>query len=85
MKAKYALIALLAITFWGCDDNTAGLGLGMFPGSDQNINGKLSTFDVTTESLHDGGYGKPGYKSAISCSATGDDFVLLHALGFLYL
>lgn len=35
MKAKYALIALLAITFWGCDDNTAGLGLGMFPGSDQ--------------------------------------------------
>ena len=25
MKAKYALIALLAITFWGCDDNTAGL------------------------------------------------------------
>ena len=54
MKAKYALIALLAITFWGCDDNTAGLGLGMFPGSDQNINGKLSTFDVTTESFHAG-------------------------------
>ena len=54
MKAKYALIALLAITFWGCDDNTAGLGLGMIPGSDQNINGKLSTFDVTTESVHAG-------------------------------
>lgn len=54
MKAKYALIALLAISFWGCDDNTAGLGLGMFPGSDQNINGKLSTFDVTTESVHTG-------------------------------
>ena len=54
MKAKYTLIALLAITFWGCDDNTAGLGLGMFPGSDQNINGKLSTFDVTTESVHAG-------------------------------
>ena len=54
MKAKYALIVLLAITFWGCDDNTAGLGLGMFPGSDQNINGKLSTFDVTTESVHAG-------------------------------
>ena len=50
MKAKYALIALLAITFWNCDDNTAGLGLGMFPGSDQNINGKLTTFDVTTQS-----------------------------------
>ena len=52
MKAKYALIALLAITFFGCDDNTAGLGLGMFPGSDQNINGKLTTFDVTTKSVH---------------------------------
>lgn len=51
MKAKYALIALLAITFFGCDDNTAGLGLGMFPGSDQNINGKLTTFDVTTKSI----------------------------------
>lgn len=31
-----------------------GLGLGMFPGSDQNINGKLTTFDVTTESVHAG-------------------------------
>ena len=50
MKAKYALIALLAITFFGCDDNTAGLGLGMFPGSDQNINGKLTTFDVDRKS-----------------------------------
>ena len=54
MKAKYALIALLAITFFGCDDNTAGLGLGMFPGSDQDINGKLTTFPVTTESIHAG-------------------------------
>lgn len=51
MKAKYALIALLAITFWGCDDNTAGLGLGMFPGSDQNINGQLRTYPVTTSSV----------------------------------
>lgn len=54
MKTKYALIALLAITFFGCDDNTAGLGLGMFPDSDQNLNGKLSTFDVTTESVPTG-------------------------------
>lgn len=54
MKAKYALIALLAITFFGCDDNTGGLGLGMFPGNDQNIKGKLSTFDVTTESIETG-------------------------------
>lgn len=51
MKAKYVLIALLAITFWGCDDNTAGLGLGMFPGSDQNINGQLKSFPVVTESV----------------------------------
>ena len=54
MKAKYALIALLAITFFGCDDNTGGLGLGMFPGNDQNIKGKLSTFDVTTKSVETG-------------------------------
>lgn len=51
MKAKYAWVALLAVTFLGCDDNTAGLGLGMFPGSDQGINGKLTTFDVTTNSV----------------------------------
>lgn len=50
MKAKYTIIALLALTFFGCDDNTAGLGLGMFPGSDQNINGQLQTFKVTTKS-----------------------------------
>ena len=54
MKAKYALIALLAITFFGCDDSTGGLGLGMFPGNDQNIKGKLSTFDVTTKSIPTG-------------------------------
>ncbi|WP_294479941.1 DUF4270 domain-containing protein [uncultured Bacteroides sp.] len=54
MKSKYTLIALLAITLFGCDDNTGGLGLGMFPGSDQNINGKLTTFDVTSESVHAG-------------------------------
>lgn len=54
MKAKYALIALLAVTFYGCDDNTAGLGLGMLPGNDQNIKGKLSTFNVITESVETG-------------------------------
>lgn len=51
MKAKYALIALLAITFFGCDDNTGNLGYGMFPGSDQLINGQLKTYPVTTESV----------------------------------
>lgn len=51
MKAKYALIALLAITFFGCDDNTGNLGYGMFPDSDQSINGQLKTYPVTTESV----------------------------------
>lgn len=51
MKAKCTLLILLTITIFGCDDNTAGLGLSMFPGSDQNINGKLTTYDVTTESV----------------------------------
>ena len=51
MKAKYLLGALIALAFIGCDDNTDGLGLGMFPGSDQNINGRLSTFNVTTQSV----------------------------------
>lgn len=51
MKAKYALIALLAITFFGCDDNTGNLGFNMFPDSDKNINGQLKTYPVTTESV----------------------------------
>lgn len=54
MKAKYTLIALLAIALFSCDDNTGGVGMGMFPGSDLKINGKLTTFDVTTESVHAG-------------------------------
>ena len=54
MKIKYVLITLFTLAFWGCDDNTAGLGLGMFPGSDQNIKGNLSTFDVTTKSIPTG-------------------------------
>lgn len=54
MKAKYILIALLTLAFVGCDDNTGNLGLGMFPGSDQGINGKLTTFDVITSSIPTG-------------------------------
>lgn len=54
MKAKYALAALLALTFFGCDDNTGGIGSGMFPESDQNINGRLSIFEVTTQSIKAG-------------------------------
>ena len=50
MKVKYLWVILLSLTFFGCDDNTGTLGLGMFPGGDQNINGKLATFDVKTQS-----------------------------------
>lgn len=50
MKVKYLWMLLLALTFFGCDDNTGTLGLGMFPGGDQSINGKLASFDVTTQS-----------------------------------
>lgn len=54
MKVRYALIALLTLSFWGCDDNTAGLGLGIFPENDQTIKGQLTTFDVTTKSMPTG-------------------------------
>lgn len=50
MKLKYVWVALVTLTIFGCDDNTGSLGLGMFPGGDQNINGKLETFEVTTQS-----------------------------------
>ena len=50
MKVKYLWVILLSLTFFGCDDNTGTLGLEMFPGGDQNINGKLATFDVKTQS-----------------------------------
>lgn len=50
MKLKYAWAALIALTIFGCDDNTGSLGLNMFPDSDQNIKGHLTTFDVTTQS-----------------------------------
>lgn len=50
MKVKYLSILLLALTFFGCDDTTGTLGLGMFPDGDQNINGNRATFDVTTQS-----------------------------------
>ena len=50
MKVKYLWVILLSLTFFGCDDNTGTLGLGMFPGGDQNINGKFATIDVKTQS-----------------------------------
>lgn len=51
MKARYLLVAILALTFFGCDDNTGSLGLGIFPDGDQNLNGRDTTFRVTTESI----------------------------------
>lgn len=50
MKAKYLLIALFTLSLVACDDNSGALGLDMFPGSDQNINGQSTTFEVTTQS-----------------------------------
>lgn len=54
MKAKYVWVALLALTFFGCDDNTGTLGLGMLPESDQNINGRYTTYEVSTNSILSG-------------------------------
>lgn len=50
MKLKYAWIALIALSFIGCTDNTGSLGLGMFPDGDQNIRGNVEIFDATTQS-----------------------------------
>lgn len=32
MKVKYLWVILLSLTFFGCDDNTGTLGLGMVSG-----------------------------------------------------
>lgn len=50
MKAKYVWVALLALTFFGCDDNTGTIGWDMLPDSDQNINGRYTTYELTTNS-----------------------------------
>ena len=47
MKAKYVWVALLALTFFGCDDNTGTIGWDMLPDSDQNINGRYTTYELT--------------------------------------
>lgn len=51
MKIKYLLAALLTLTIFGCDENTGSLGLGVLPDGDQNLNGRDTTFLVTTESI----------------------------------
>lgn len=49
MKAKYLWLVLITLVFFGCDDNTGGLGLGMLPESD-GITVNTKTFKVITES-----------------------------------
>lgn len=51
MKVKYLGILLLALlAFYGCDDNTGTLGMGMLPDSD-GISAQTTNFDVTTKSI----------------------------------
>lgn len=50
-KVKFIGALLFAVlAFFGCDDNTGTLGLGMLPGSD-GISANTTTFDVTTRSF----------------------------------
>jgi len=51
MKAKNLWLVLITLVFFGCDDNTGGLGMGMLPGSD-GITIGTKKFDVTTRSEH---------------------------------
>ena len=52
MKVKYlgALLLTATLTFFGCDDNTGTLGMGMLPGSD-GMSAHTTTFNVTTSSV----------------------------------
>lgn len=51
MKVRYLGTLLLAIlTFYGCDDNTGTLGMGMLPDSD-GMSSNTKVFNVTTNSL----------------------------------
>lgn len=53
MKVRYLLTVLVALSFFGCDDNTKGLGLDMLPNSD-GITVLSKDFDVTTQSILSG-------------------------------
>lgn len=50
MKMRYLLVALLALTFWGCDDNTGSLGIDMMRPED-HINGIVENYDVISQSI----------------------------------
>lgn len=45
-----ALLLTATLTFFGCDDNTGTLGIGMLPGSD-GISALTTEFPVTTRSV----------------------------------
>lgn len=47
---RYLLVALLALTFWGCDDNTGSLGIDMMRPED-HIQGMTENYDVTSKSI----------------------------------
>lgn len=53
MKAKYLWVVLITLVFFGCDDNTGGLGMGMLPGSD-GITIESKPFNVITEDATSG-------------------------------
>ena len=52
MKVKFlgALLLTATLTFFGCDDNTGTLGIGMLPGSD-GISALTTKYPVTTRSV----------------------------------
>jgi len=50
MKMRYLLVALLALTFGGCDDNTGSLGIDMMRPED-HINGMVENYDVISQSI----------------------------------
>ncbi|EGJ71240.1 hypothetical protein Bcop_1033 [Bacteroides coprosuis DSM 18011] len=53
MKVKYIWAILIALSFFGCDDNTEGVGLGMLPDED-HIDVISKNYDVFTESVLSG-------------------------------
>lgn len=50
MKFLGALLLTATLTFFGCDDNTGTLGIGMLPGSD-GISALTTKYPVTTRSV----------------------------------
>lgn len=47
---RYLLVALLAFTFFGCDDNTGSLGIDMMRPED-HINGMVENYGITSQSF----------------------------------